>query len=460
MIASSLNSLIKLYEQWAPADSSSLKSRFIRGAVSVLGGDAYSSALRLLGNLIMTRLLFPEAFGMMLVVNLVLGALQMLSDVGIRGALITKQDEITQEYVNSAWTISVLRGVFLAVLGILMASPIATFYEEPQLFGLLILSSFAPLVQGFTSPYPILKEKQIHLFRVVLWKSATQTLALLSTIILLLIYPTVWVLAASGIITAAISAAFSFVIFHGTRPRLSWNRDAVSEIVRFGRWVFVASALTYLARNGNQLIVSKWLSTHLLGVFSIALALSKITENFVGNLSWSLLFPVYAELGAGDQKRFDQQRRRIKTFLSLFCLAPIGILSIFGEELVTLLYDDRYHQAGWMLEIMSAGAILHAVTASIENIPHAKGDSYVFMWIQFFKGASMLTCMLIGGWLGGVPGLIIGMSVATAAFYPFLSFYVSKYGVKDYDLDAVLVLSGVCVVGLGWYLTGIPEVVL
>jgi len=61
-----------------PKDS--LKWKTIQSSIVVIGGDALSNIIRLAGNLIMTRLLFPEAFGLMLIVALVQTALAMLSD--------------------------------------------------------------------------------------------------------------------------------------------------------------------------------------------------------------------------------------------------------------------------------------------------------------------------------------------------------------------------------------------
>ena len=66
----------------------SLFARALRGGALTAGSYAFTQALRLASNLILTRLLFPEAFGLMALVSVVLVGLAMFSDVGIGPAAI------------------------------------------------------------------------------------------------------------------------------------------------------------------------------------------------------------------------------------------------------------------------------------------------------------------------------------------------------------------------------------
>ncbi len=431
-------------------------NRILKGTLSVLGGDAYGHILRLIANLIMTRLLMPEAFGLLLIVNLVQGALQMLSDVGIRGALITKRDFLDDEYIDTAWTISIIRGIALCVVGMLVALPVAYFYSEPQLTGLLLLSSVAPLLTGFCSPFPILEEKKVKLLRVIAWKSLAQTVAVVATIVWLLIHPTVWALAANGVISALVLSVSSFLFFRNRMPKLTWNREAVRAIVQFGKWVFLATALTFFARHANLFIMSKWVTTSVLGVFSIAVGLVKLVENVPSSITFSLLLPVYAELGKGEEAELHKHRIRIKVALFGLAVAPVVTLSVFGAEIISLLYAEEYHSAGWMLEVMSVGSLALILSASVENIPHSLGNSYLHMWLQFYRGALMLLSMCIGGLWFGLTGLIIGISAGSFVFLPVLSYLVRQYGIRDYVLDISLISGGLGLIYLGWWTFGFP----
>jgi len=434
----------------------SLKRRAIKGGGVLIIGDLYANALRLGANLIMTRLLFPEAFGLMLIVNLVFSGLNMLSDIGIRNAIIVRKDEITDEYLRTAWTMGLVRGLLLSLIAMSLAVPVSRFYGEEQLIDLIMILSLAPIAQALSSPRPLLAEKGVLFGRVVVWNSLSQTLAIVILLTWLSIQPTVLALAAHGVIAAIISAVGSYFLFPGIRMKLAWDKEAAWEIFRIGRWLFIATGLTFLARQGDSLIISKWVTAEELGVFSIAITFSKLAEMLVERMSWSLLFPVYAELRDAGIERFNAQLRKVKLVLYAMCAPIVLVFALFGRDLITLLYDPRYHGAGWMLEIMAAGSVFFAAGAAIINIPMSFGDSYRHMWLQIFRFAVLLILMTLGGYYAGLMGLVIAIALSQVLFYPILRLVTHKYEIRDYGPDLLFLLAICVVVSCVWALRGLP----
>src|SRR5690606_17348568 len=72
----------------APVHPASLKRLALRGSAWVVLEQFVAYILRLLSNLALTRLLFPEAFGLMALVNATLRGLKMFSDIGLNLSII------------------------------------------------------------------------------------------------------------------------------------------------------------------------------------------------------------------------------------------------------------------------------------------------------------------------------------------------------------------------------------
>uniref|UniRef100_UPI00261A665C oligosaccharide flippase family protein n=1 Tax=uncultured Roseobacter sp. TaxID=114847 RepID=UPI00261A665C len=119
------------------------RARVIRGTMMTMVNFGGSKALRLLSNLILTRILFPEAFGMMALITVFIGALEMFSDMGIRASIIQSKRGYESNYLNTAWTVQILRGILLYVAALFLAAPAARFYEEPLLAELLPVATFS-----------------------------------------------------------------------------------------------------------------------------------------------------------------------------------------------------------------------------------------------------------------------------------------------------------------------------
>src|SRR3989442_984776 len=102
-----------------------LRARAMRGMVWAFSSYGVNQFLRLASNLVLSRLLAPKAFGLMALVAVFLSGLQMFSDVGIRPSIIQNRRGDEPDFLNTAWTIQVIRGTALWLLSCLIAWPAA-----------------------------------------------------------------------------------------------------------------------------------------------------------------------------------------------------------------------------------------------------------------------------------------------------------------------------------------------
>ena len=91
--------------------SQSIKAKSVRSSGLTFLSIGGSNGLRLVSNLILTRLLFPEAFGLMALVQVFIAGLNMFSDAGIRTAIIRHTRGDDPDFLNTAWTIQIIRGM-------------------------------------------------------------------------------------------------------------------------------------------------------------------------------------------------------------------------------------------------------------------------------------------------------------------------------------------------------------
>ena len=130
----------------------SLKLKTIRNAFWGFMGKGGGEFIRFCANLILTRLLFPEAFGLMALANSTLMMVNLFSDTGVITSIIQNPRGDKTTFLNTAWIISICRGVLLCTVMILLSWPLAMLYKEPDLRLILIIISLNPLFSGFENP--------------------------------------------------------------------------------------------------------------------------------------------------------------------------------------------------------------------------------------------------------------------------------------------------------------------
>src|SRR5436305_178232 len=130
-------------------------------------GFGTMQVLRFAFNLFLTRLVAEHVFGVIALVNLVLQGLHMFSDLGIRQSVVQRPDGDDPDFLNTAWTLGVVRGCALGFIFCAVAWPLSHFYDEPAMLWLIPLVGLTAVLDGWQSPGPMLLSRRIRRGRLV-----------------------------------------------------------------------------------------------------------------------------------------------------------------------------------------------------------------------------------------------------------------------------------------------------
>ena len=159
-------------------------ARVLRGAGWTALGFGASQIIRFGSNLILTRLLFPEAFGLMALITVFMVGLAMFSDIGLSPAILQDQRGDDPNFLNTVWTIQVIRGVCLWLGTCIIALPVAAFYGEPMLAQLLPAAGLTLLVSGLNPTRLDTANRHLMLGRVVLIDLLSQVIGIVVVVLL------------------------------------------------------------------------------------------------------------------------------------------------------------------------------------------------------------------------------------------------------------------------------------
>ena len=433
----------------------SFKRRIVSGSVWTFFGFGTQAVLRLGANIILARLLFPEAFGVMAIVNVFLQGLQMFSDLGIVASIIQNPRGEQPEFLRTAWVIGILRGALLSCVALAIAWPVSQFYNEPRLLVFLPVAALTASISGFISPSLFLFNRRLEMGKLISIDIACQVIGTGTMIVWSLVAPSIWALVGGGLVTAMSRMVLSHIVAPRPRMRFEFHRDMAGEVFHFGKWIFFSSILGFLVGRVDRLVLGKFLTLADLGVYAIAATFSVVAVEAVQAVSMKVVFPVYSHYAREVPERLRRQTVIVRTGLMTVTLPPCWFLIVFGPELVDFLYDERYLNAGWMLQILASGAVVSAVFIPIDVVLLAVGDSYRFLLMLISRSFWLLVAMVVGGILGGPTGLIIGFAVSPVLYYPFLVALVRRYNVWIPLLDFGALFVSAVAIGVGFWLKGL-----
>jgi len=421
----------------------SLKQLAIRGAFWTIAGYGGKQVLRLGSNLILTRLLVPEFFGLMALVNTVKIGLELFSDYGIAQSIINNKRGDEPVFLDTAWTLKVIRGFQIWGLSLLLTYPVAQFYTAQDPTGdlklLLPIVGFTSVLDGFGSTALLSWERHIEVRKIIVFELLLTTFTLTCLILLCWWHPSVWSLAIGNVIGSGVHALCTHFVEPKYRNRFRMDRDILREIQNFGKWVAVASSLMFVADQADRFILAKLLSFEKLGIYTIAYTLASIPREVIRELSSKVIFPTISK--QLDLPRSHLREKIVKQrWLLLIGLAVLlAALTTSGDWIIMLLYQGRnkhweqYRQATWMMPILCSGIWFSVLFYTTSPALMAISKPVYSAQSNFARFAMIAIGMPLAFSQIGELGAILVVSMSDLPLY-----LVNIYGLKQEKLSCTM----------------------
>ncbi|MCE5990333.1 oligosaccharide flippase family protein [Pseudomonas sp. NY15349] len=345
--------------------TASLRKRALRAGSWNLVAQVASQVMRLGGNLVMARLLLPEMFGVMVIATTVSVLLHLLSDVGLRQNIIQSHRGDDPHFLNTAWTVQIIRGFVLFALTLLLALgawlaqlaelwPAGSTYAEPVLPMVLAATGLSAVIWGFQSTKIDVAVRTFQQKRVVLVDLASQLVGLVVMLVLGYLTHSVWALVIAGLVSALAWTLLGHTALKGHSNRLQWDRSALNELIVFGRWILLSSMVGVLAMYGDRMWFGASMTAAQLGVYSIAVLILGAVQTALMKIFGAVALPAFSEAArADDKERLKALYHRFRLLVDLLVLFICGGFLTASPLLISWMYDDRYREAGPMLAILS-----------------------------------------------------------------------------------------------------------
>lgn len=325
----------------------------LRGAAWTIGAYGASVATRFGSNVVLSRLVTPDVFGVMLIINTLRTGIELIFDAGIGQNIVQNPSGEARAFRFTAWTIQLMRGIFLSVLLCLAAIPLGALYQLPP--ETIQLSAVTLLVGAGASMSVYLLQRRLQFVRLNLFDLGMDLTGAALTLALAYASPTVWALIFASLFATAIRTGATYLL-PDAAAKLHWNADYAKQILSFGKWIYLSSLLAFLCSSFDKLYLGQSIPLALLGIYGLARTVAELPAALAGRLGYSLLFPLIA--GHQSQERSAVRGRLAPLRLKFIALCAVGIAvgAAFADYAIEFIYDHRYHEAAWMLPILLIGA--------------------------------------------------------------------------------------------------------
>ena len=397
----------------------------------------------------MTRLLVPEMFGVMAIANLVLFGLALFSDVGIGQGIVQSRRGHDPVYLNTSWTVQIIRGIVIWLLALTLALviyfinlmkwfPSTSTYADPILPYVVAILSINALIDGFNSTRIATANRNLMLGRLTMIELSSQVGAIIFMVIWAFFYDrSIWALVAGAIMASAIKLLLGHTMLSGEKNFIHWDWEAFHEIFHFGKWIFMTSIMGFLAMSGDRILLGGFLSPATLGLYATAYFMVSALRDVFAKLASNVVFPALGEVARERPEALLQTYYRFRFPVDIICLFSTGLLFAAGHLVVDILYDDRYKSAGHMLEILSI-SLIEVRYSLVGQCFMAMGMPKLLSPAILVRLVALFTLLPLAYKTWGLDGAL-WVAASSAMFSLPVTFYLKvKYGLFDLRRELIV----------------------
>lgn len=403
------------------------KSSLTRNVFHGLGWSYLSAGMQAILQLaivgVLAHILDPKAFGILGIALIFTNIAERLGQLGVGPALV-QRESLDQEHLDVAHTLSILLGITVALLFVIVAPLIASFFHEPDLSAIVRVLSVIFVMDGLIVVADSTLQRELRFKDMAKIENLSYLIGAGGVGIgSALLGCGVWSLVYSQLSQRLIK----MLLFRWLVPvKVSWRlaRQPARDLLSKGFGFSAGRLMSFVALYGDNFVVGRLLGSSALGVYSRAYQLMTLPSTYVGQMADRVLFPALSN----RQRDIPAMRQAMLLLIEVLALVslPISAVMIFtAPEIIQVLLGSQWTDAVLVLQILAYGVFFRAGYKCGDTISRSLGVVYRHASIQ----ALYSICVIAGAYAGsgwGLEGVSTGVLIAVAVNYLAMSHLALK----------------------------------
>ena len=421
----------------------------LRGGAVFVVARGVNIVVQLASTIVLARLLGPGDFGLVTMVLALVAFAPTLIDLGTTDAS-TQKTRISPIEISTLFWINLAIGGTIALLLAGGSGLIASFFGEPALTGIALVSSVTFVIMAASNQHYALMRRAMEFQNIALIDITANVVASIIAVGMAFADWGYWALVAKPIMTSGFAAIGVWMACPWVpgRPQLT---PEVKELLRFGVGVTGFTMTDYLTRSADRVAVGYFYGAVPLGYFQNALLLY---SNLLVILTESLHNIAVSGLSRLKDNVAELKRSwAVALSLVSFVSTPVfAVLAVTGQDFVVLLLGPNWAPAGPILCILAVRGIAQSIERTLGwlHVPAGRSDR----WMRW--GVFSAVCQLAAIFAGlpfGVIGIVTAHTIVMCGLcVPALVYAGRPFGIGVKDVVAAVgpqIVSGIGAIAFG-----------
>ena len=427
----------------------SLRTKGINAFIAVLAGKLANQGVGFIISIILARILTPEEFGLIAMVNVLLAMATILMDVGLGEALIQRKRLLPIHY-SSVFYFNVFAGFILSIITYLSAEAIADFYERPELVLLTQVMSVSFLASSLVVVQNARLTRAFKFKKIAIFRLISSLLSGFVGIMMALNNYGIWSLVTQILLGVLIYVIIVWLQVKWT-PQFRFSFKALKQLWGYGFRMFLSAVLNKVFVKIDVLIIGKIFTASALGFYQRARSFEQMVIQYSSGSMMEVLFPLFCQIQT-DIERLKNLVLKALNALSLVVFYLLGVLYLCADNIIVVLLTEKWLLSAEYFKILLLGGYAFPFSSLLINIISSRGNSKDFLKLAAIRKI-MVGINLIVGFHFGISGYLYGFAFVRAISLALNIIYAGKELKTPFmwflkPMLPFIFLSGLLVIGI------------
>jgi polysaccharide transporter, PST family len=405
----------------------SLGGRSLRGGAVGIIARALNGAIQIGSILCLARLLSPEDYGLVGMVNAMTGFIGVVG-LGTPDAIVQRRS-ITEGEVSAVFWLSVSIGIGSALLLAACAPLIAKFYGEPRLTMIVIVSALPFVLSTLYYQHAALLRRAMRFQELGMIDVTANLLSAVLSVTMALHGFAYWALAIRPVAMTALFALGVWLRCRWIPPRPTTTKN-VKEIVKLGLNITGVAATEFLGKSADKVAIGYRIGAKALGYYqNTVFVYDNLLDMLVNCVHPAAI--VGLSKATGDPNELRRLWRKALGTLVFYAMPAFGLLAVTSKDVVVWLLGAKWASAGALLSILALRGIPHAIERTSGWLHVAAGRTDRWM-----RWGVTSTCVQLAGLFCGLPFGPRGVVIASVFCMFILSIPAIAYAGRPLGIGA------------------------
>lgn len=393
-------------------------------------------SLKFASNVILTRLLSPDMFGIAAIGNALIGGINMFSDFGIQQNIV-RSHRNDGAYFQTAWTVELLRRIALTAVVVALAKPFAWLYGVDDLTTFMLVVAASNFAMGLNNIEAMRDYRHASLRKLALIDNGAAVVGLGAMVVWAWFSPTYIALAVGAVVSTSAFAAGTYLVYPRDNCRFCFEREAMADLVGFGKWVLISTVFAFATTQMDRLALGKLVSLQVLGIYSLAWMWASLPSQILEQWANRVFFPLASQQirrGSGEETTWTARR----LYVSMAAVTAV-VMNAISDALVATVYTQEYQGVALLIRQLSIVFLLYIIEQSYSHVLVAQGrprDKVAGQALSVCVFAAALVPVFQRADVAGVIGLL-AVSAASRILWMTYKLFGARLAELRYDLLSV-----------------------